>query len=378
MSPGSSQSQDMSWSPSAWRTLVLGSSVLLCLGALGVIHSSGFYLRISTDESIRIDSGRTLVEVTGLRSLFPWTLVNTPPVTRRAGAFVTPWYNETMCRDVCEIGVQCGGWTEGVVSTMECYDSESRYASICTVGGVNMRQWEWLTPNSHGFSRMNLNPVLKRSYSWIAFVGDSIGRNMLVSTLEHAGVNTENVTFERHSDFEYSMDNDVRFSLKWAPFPENATDVVKQWQRDSESGKRVPDVVILSTSLWHILHIHNESLYRTSMNELSRVLDRSKKNNESPDRKSMVFFHANAPEVYRSKLVDIQKQTYMTPKRIDTYNSILYSVLSHDMRRTSMLLDIFKITLDCGSDCSLDGIHSTQNVYQVVVQMIFNILATCQ
>ena len=376
MSHGSGQSQDVNLSPTTWRTLVLGSSVLFCLGALGVIYSSGFYLRMSTDEYVKIDSGRTLAELIGLQSLFPWTLVNAPPVTHRAGAIVTPWYNETMCRDVCEIGVQCGGWTEGVVSTMQCYDSESRYASLCSVGGASMRQWEWITPN-HGFSRMNIEPVVKKSYSWIAFVGDSIGRNMLVSTLERAGVDTKNVTFERHSDFEYSIGDDLRFSLRWAPFPENATEVIEQWQRDSESGKRVPDAVILSTSLWHILHIHNESLYTTRTSELRRVLDASKKSNRALGKQT-VFFHVNAPEVYSSKLADIQKKTFMTPERIDAYNSIQYSILSHDMARTSTLLDIFKITLDCGSACSLDGIHSTQDVYQVVVQMIFNILATCQ
>jgi hypothetical protein len=195
--------------------------------------------------------------------------------------------------------------------------------------------------------------------------------------MEHSKPRIFNVTFERHSDFEHSIDGSIQvFSLRWAPFPENATEVLEQWQMDSGSGKRVPDVVILSTSLWHILHLHNESLYTKQMNELRRVLEVSRKNNAGGER--MAFFHVNAPEVYSSKLVDIQKKTYMTPERIDAYNSIQYSTLSHDMKRTSTLIDIFKITHECGSDCSLDGIHSTRHVYEVVVQMIFNILATCR
>eukprot|EP00889_Picochlorum_renovo_P006925 jgi/Picre1/33955/NNA_001433.t1 len=88
----------------------------------------------------------------------------------------------------------------------------------------------------------------------------------------------------------------------------------------------------------------------------------------------------SSPEVYHDHLKSLEKKKYMTYSNTDAYNRILVEsgvFMEHGHGGPCTMLDVFRITHDCGAECSLDGIHSRDSVYNVLVLTMFNILKYC-
>lgn len=227
-----------------------------------------------------------------------------------------------------------------------------------------------------------------RRVFWAAFVGDSIARNVLVGFMQKSGVDTGGVTFERHRDFEHVAD-EVRWTLHWAPFPGNATAVVGRWWSDRTDGtdgtdgdqgsggmytEDVPDVIVLSASLWHVLWVHDVDGYRDAVGGMLEGGRRASERGDVGAGARVVVL--NAPRVYGGLLEDERKRKYMTEERIDGYNGVLEAATcaaGGGLR----VVDVHGATEACGVACSVDGIHSREDVYKDrLVPMVLNGLAT--
>ena len=216
---------------------------------------------------------------------------------------------------------------------------------------------------------------------WAAFVGDSIARNVLVAFMQSSGVETESVTFERHRDFEHVADG-IRWTLHWAPFPGNASGVVASWglgradRADKTSNNGTPDVIVVSSSLWHVLWVHDVDGYREALGGLVALLG-------AGDRVAVL----NAPKVYSELLEDESKRRFMTAGRIDGYNAVLERAVCgaggvgrwerrRRRRRGPQVVDVYGATAACGVGCSVDGIHSRAEVYvERLVPMVLDATA---
>lgn len=219
---------------------------------------------------------------------------------------------------------------------------------------------------------------------WVAAVGDSIARNALMAFMGVSGIDMDTVNFERHQDFErLDPASNMRWTLHWAPFPRNATRVVAGWAPDREdkpSGKTPkatrPDAVVVSTSLWHVLWVHDVDAYREDVRRLVQTLG-----NLGPGIVPVVM---NGPFVFGELLEDPGKRTYMVEERVVAYNAALqqavcsgtdhgYNAHAGAEKRRLKLVDVFSLTARCGAGCSVDGIHSRENVYvERVVPMVLD------
>jgi len=224
--------------------------------------------------------------------------------------------------------------------------------------------------------REEMDHLMQEKIPWIAFVGDSIARNLLLALLVDLGAgDAKSINFERHANYEYNDPQDrFRATLHWAPFPDNATNIITSWvTRSRERRNEKPSIVVLSVSLWHILHIHSEALFEQDISILRLAMGALNTNT----------FVANAPEVFSTLLHDAKKKTYMIPERVDTYNKVLTESLflndnnSNETTSAVVLLDVFNATMVCGEPCSVDGIHSKDLVYTTLIHTFWYVVRTC-
>jgi len=311
--------------------------------------------------------------VHGARRLVPLTLWR-PPVTRRQDAFMAPWYGSPHATATCPVAYHNGSWTRDAVAGEGCQDTDESIYFGCTL--LAERTWAWHVGEGnpdHPPDSVLTRDVWKASCPWIAFIGDSIARKVLISLLKVIEVDQEHLIFDRHADYEYK-DDSVKATLHWAPFPQNATALLNRWAR-KETGI-APDVVVISVSLWHMLHIHNTSLFESSLADLHDAVIKHRHAHDGHTR----YFFMSSPEVYNDHLKSLEKKKYMTYSNTDAYNRILVEsgmFMEHGHGGPCTMLDVFRITHDCGAECSLDGIHSRDSVYNVLVLTMFNILKYC-
>ena len=280
----------------------------------------------------------------------------------------------------CPVAYHNGSWTRDVVAGAGCQDTDESIYVGCSL--VAERTWVW---HHHDVTALDPPPMVldasQASFSWIAFIGDSIARKVLVSLLHTIG--EENPVFDRHADHEYKDDR-VRVTLHWAPFPQNATSRLNAWA-DKTDDVVAPDVIVLSISLWHMLHIHNASLFESSIAGLRGAL----LNHHRTVGQMTRYFLMSSPEVYHDHLKSLEKKKYMTYSATDAYNRILVEsgMLMMDAPPGAAaaaagtglctMLDVFRVTYGCGVECSQDGIHSRDSVYNVLVQILLNIVQYC-
>lgn len=262
---------------------------------------------------------------------------------RREDAFLAPWYtsNKTAKDNAtvwaCPVAYHRGSWTRDAVAGAQCQDTKKSIYIGCSL--VAERRWRFQEydgyhpPESHVIQDSDVF----RKASSISFVGDSIARKVLVSLLESMHVEQKDLVFTRHSDYTY-VGGGVTVRLHWAPFPENATALLQKWSDKNEA----PDVVILSVSLWHMLHIHNTSLFEQDIADLRQaVVD-----HRNRTRHQTNYILMSSPEVYNDHLKSLQKKKYMTYSNTDAYNNILVQsgLFREHGNGPCTMLDVFRVT----------------------------------
>ena len=102
-----------------------------------------------------------------------------------------------------------------------------------------------------------------------AFVGDSGARRAYGAFIaamsdERADVSLKTKDGEKHRDWAHELVGGARATFTWAPYASDATTALEKYASASET----PDLIVLSSSLWHVLHDDSVSTYKSAMKTL--------------------------------------------------------------------------------------------------------------
>ncbi|GFY94144.1 hypothetical protein Acr_09g0005900 [Actinidia rufa] len=223
--------------------------------------------------------------------------------------------------------------------------------------------------------------------SWVVVAGDSQARLVVVSLLglvlgsEEMG-SIQGDLFKRHSDYQILVDEiGMKLDFIWAPYATNLTDLM----RDFKQNKNYPDVLVMGSGLWHMLHVMNSSDFGISLrllrNSVVSLLPVSPElGNDGPVTGSVSIrsphvFWLGMPVLVNSMLNTQQKRENMKDEIRDAYDEELYE--SKILRRSGgplLYLDARSLTQKCGKQCTVDGMHYNRVVYDAAVHIMLNAL----
>lgn len=141
------------------------------------------------------------------------------------------------------------------------------------------------------------------------------------------------LTYGRHADVEVEIPtgkhSSVNLNFVWRPFPENVTEFLSL----GLPAVKHADMILVSTSLWHMLHIADAHNYQEQMALLQSSLSKS----PMPVRCPIL---STVSEVFEQRL-PLHKRATMTSATVDAYNKALDSSTVY---KTFSPLDMFSLT----------------------------------
>ncbi|XP_049384602.1 protein ALTERED XYLOGLUCAN 9-like [Solanum stenotomum] len=258
-----------------------------------------------------------------------------------------------------------------------------------TVRSSSAKSWKWI--ESEPVVQCDFQKLSKShasdlfNGSWVVVAGDSQARLFVVSLLELLLGESEmemirGDLFKRHSDYNILIDEiGMKLDFIWAPYVSNLTDLVLGF----EEKKSYPDVFVIGTGLWDMLHINNATDYGVSLKLLRDLVvlllpvpsdfvnDGAGMNLVSV--RSPNFFWLGMPKLINSMLNTDEKRKKMTDVMWQAYTDELYS--SKLLRQSGgplLLLDIHALSNNCGAHCTTDGMHYHGVVYEAAVHVMLN------
>lgn len=210
--------------------------------------------------------------------------------------------------------------------------------------------------------------------TWIVVAGDSQARLLFMALLELLLPSIEPLRpqlFKRHSNFAYSLtSHHIRMEFVWAPYTVNLTQMVQEYGHTQKS----PDIVVSGAGLWHMLHSGNHTQYGFSLVKLKQALGSLLQNSNAPSATALTpqLFWMNLPTLVPSLLQSELKRERMRTQNLQLYAmELLRSEISGTQGLTT-LLDIQFLSHQCGTRCTLDGIHYSQAVYRAALHVMIN------
>ncbi|KAK1410586.1 hypothetical protein QVD17_37123 [Tagetes erecta] len=246
--------------------------------------------------------------------------------------------------------------------------------------------WNWDTSSGsydcdfQKLGRVDVSDLLNGS--WVVVAGDSQARLFVMSLLDLILGSDKMILihedlFKRHSDYHIVVEEiGLKLDFIWSPYVTNLTDVVTGFKRN----RTYPDVLVMGSGLWHMLHFTNYTDYGVSLQLLRESLFRSfpvsrKFDMESDAGRALHLFWLGMPTLINGLLNTEEKRVKMTRELCDAYDHELYK--SKLLRRDGgslLLLDVESLSRRCGVDCSLDGMHYSDVVYEASVHVMLNAL----
>ncbi|XP_060196080.1 protein ALTERED XYLOGLUCAN 9-like [Lycium barbarum] len=244
--------------------------------------------------------------------------------------------------------------------------------------------WKWIESEpvvQCGFQKLNKSDASDLfNGSWVVIAGDSQARLFVVSVLELLlrGSEMEMIRgdlFKRHSDYNIFIDEiGMKLDFIWAPYVSNLTDLVLGF----EEKKSYPDVFVIGTGLWDMLHINNATDYGVSLKLLADLVVLllpvpSDFGANLVSVRSPNFFWLGMPKLINLMLNTNEKREKMTDEMWQAYTDELYS--SKLLRQSGgplVLLDIHALSNKCGARCTTDGMHYHGVVYEAAVHVMLN------
>ncbi|XP_068653622.1 protein ALTERED XYLOGLUCAN 9-like [Aristolochia californica] len=251
--------------------------------------------------------------------------------------------------------------------------------------------WEWKesTPvHQCGFQKLGRSDASDLlNGSWVVVAGDSQARLFTLSLLDlvldsSAMENVKMDLFKRHSDYQLVIaGNGLKLDYIWAPYASNVTSMLKNF----ENNRKYPDVLVMSSGLWHMLHYTNASDYGVSLGmvrksvvslvPISPEFGTEGQVTGSVRLESQHMFWLGMPTLINSMLNTEEKKEKMSGSMCEAYDKELAeSKLLHETGGPLMLLDIRSLSRNCGSHCTADGMHYQGVVYEAAVQIMLNAL----
>ncbi|CAH9069988.1 unnamed protein product [Cuscuta epithymum] len=211
--------------------------------------------------------------------------------------------------------------------------------------------------------------------SWVVVAGDSQARLLVVSVLELLLGSNEvsGDLFKRHSDYSIVLDDiGMKLDYRWAPYVSNLTRLVY----DFKDNNYYPDVLVMGSGLWDMLHVNDASDYGVSLKLLRDSLVMSLPmypESESGTGRSPRMFWVGMPMLINSMLNTEEKRERMTDAQWKAYSEEVYrSKLLLGYGGPLFLLDIHALSGNCGAECTTDGMHYDGIVYDAAVQVMLN------
>eukprot|EP00887_Chlorella_sp_A99_P000467 scaffold17.g467.t1 len=304
------------------------------------------------------------------------------PLTLRGDATPIPYPTQD-----CSFALNLGTWTREPVMSRCTPATQQRFA---TCGPTAQRRWQFSAEaegcGARRFDRAAAAALLHGRR--LAFAGDSISRQVYAALLRLVGSRGQEVQY-RHQDFNHTFAVEApgssgkghatartfAASFHWRPYPSNLTALVDEWGRGG--GRRAPDAALLSSALWHLLHVSNASEFGRELQQLRPAVTAL----AGPVRRLVL---ASVVETFPNRMSAAAKRRFMRPVAVDAYNHQLVAANGTAGNGSApllaagglfLLLDMFSLTQSCGEECSLDGVHSTPEVYDAAFQVWLNLLA---
>ncbi|CAI9272133.1 unnamed protein product [Lactuca saligna] len=223
-------------------------------------------------------------------------------------------------------------------------------------------------------SRIDVSDLLNGS--WIVVAGDSQARLFVVSLLdlvlsldEMESIQAD--LFKRHSNYHIVVEEiGMKLDFIWAPYATNLTHVITDFKRNNT----YPDVLVMGSGLWHMLHFTNYSDYGVSLRFLRESLIPFLPVGSDSTRGFHLFW-LGMPTLINRMLNTEEKRVKMTSEMCNLYDQELYK--SKILRKDGgvfLLLDVENLSKKCGVDCSSDGMHYNGVVYEACVHVMLNAL----
>ena len=269
----------------------------------------------------------------------------------------------------------------------------------------------------------------------VAVVGDSVTRHVYAAVLRAAADEPGGwsmATAEKHRDWEHRLVGGGRATFTWAPYAWNISGVLRAWASDLSEGvevgeaeettaapargrrtrHRLPNVLVLGASLWHMLHVGSVEEYERALEGLARELDsppwsralgidRDEEDRGGTAPASAVAFWTTTGALRPEKYTSEHKSRMMTPSMAERFNlaarrsgllppvkTARRSKRSSAAARTGfepptsaksprrpppcVPLDMEPLTRGCGPACTEDGIHYDNTTYDAAAQIVFN------
>ena len=221
--------------------------------------------------------------------------------------------------------------------------------------------------------------------SWVVVAGDSQARLIALSLLSLV-LDSDDMEvvkgdlFKRHSDYRMVISQiGMKLDFIWAPYVGNLTGMITELKRNGN----YPDVLVIGSGLWHMLHFTNSSDYGVSLQSLrdlvvslAPIAPSLAGGLGSVSVRSPHFFWVGMPWLINSMLNTEEKREKMDDAMVSAYNRELYQ--SKLLRQWGggplILLDVESLSRNCGISCTVDGMHYDEVVYEAAAHVMLNAL----
>ncbi|XP_010923826.2 LOW QUALITY PROTEIN: protein ALTERED XYLOGLUCAN 9 [Elaeis guineensis] len=250
--------------------------------------------------------------------------------------------------------------------------------------------WQWAPSASTlscGFQRLSgpdASDLLNGS--WVLIAGDSQARLFVLALLRlllnpTAMDPVEADLFRRHSDYHLTVaDHGIKLDFLWAPFESNLTAIL----RDLHPGPRYPDVLVLGSGLWHMLHFTDSSEYgeclaavkKAAASLLSPVLPELRLD-------GILASSVQPPHMFWLGLPTLVAPMLNTEEKRERMNRTVWEAYDREVDESKilkrsggpfLLLDIGLLSRGCGRRCTADGMHYDRVVYEAALHIMLNAL----
>ncbi|KAJ0968852.1 hypothetical protein J5N97_021729 [Dioscorea zingiberensis] len=233
--------------------------------------------------------------------------------------------------------------------------------------------WSWSRSNpalSCGFQKLGRSDASDLlNGSWILVAGDSQARLLALSVLslilDPAAMDAVRPDlFKRHSDYHISVpENGADLDFIWAPYASNLTETLRR----IEMNERYPDVLVMGNGLWHMLHVTIASEYGAALRDVRRWA--------TANGRSRHMFWLGMPTLVTEKLNTEEKRMKMNQTTWEVYErEVSSSGLLRSFGGPFLLLDVGLLSRGCGSQCTVDGMHYDEAVYEAALHIMLNAL----
>ncbi|XP_040383896.1 uncharacterized protein LOC107305080 [Oryza brachyantha] len=245
-------------------------------------------------------------------------------------------------------------------------------------GGVGGRAWSWppSLASTCGLARLSRDDAsLLLNGSWVMVAGDSQARLLVLALLRllldpAAAAAAEPELFRRHSDYRATVPaRGISVDFIWAPFENNLTRLLHE---DLRLAPRTPDVLVLGSGLWHMLHVTDGKHYGDALASIANVAKSLRSPLPVPPPH---MFWLGLPRLVNHMLNTDAKKAHMNDTMLQTYDLEVErrGILQRD-GGPFVLLDVGKLTRGCGQQCTADGMHYNGEVYDAILHIMLNAL----